>query len=67
MGLPEPAMANIILDKSIYVSRKHLHRYLAEFQYRYNNSELTDGQRVIAAIKASQGKRLTYSEQVNGA
>jgi transposase-like protein len=49
------------------VSRKHLHRYLAEFQYRYNNSELTDGQRTVAAIKAAQGKRLTYAEQVASA
>ena len=46
------------------VSKKHLHRYLAEFQYRYNNSELSDGQRVIAAIKAAQGKRLTYRQQI---
>jgi hypothetical protein len=48
------------------VSRKHLHRYLSEFQYRYNNAELTDGQRVIGAIKAAQGKRLTYAEQTGG-
>lgn len=46
------------------VSKKHLHRYLKEFEFRYNNKELTDGQRVIAAIKAAQGKRLTYAEQV---
>lgn len=48
------------------VSRKHLHRYLSEFEFRHNNSEMTDGQRVIAAIKAAQGKRLTYAEQVGG-
>ena len=30
-------------------------------------SELTDGQRIIAAIKAAQGKRLTYAEQVGNA
>ena len=48
------------------VSRKHLHRYLSEFQYRYNNKELTDGQRVVNAIKAAQGKRLTYAQQVEG-
>lgn len=48
------------------VSKKHLHRYLSEFEFRYNNSELTDGQRVIAAIKAAQGKRLTYAQQVGG-
>ena len=46
------------------VSRKHLHRYLSEFQFRYNRNELTDGQRTVAAIKAAQGKRLTYAEQV---
>lgn len=46
------------------VSKKHLHRYLSEFEYRYNNKELTDGQRVVNAIKAAQGKRLTYAEQV---
>lgn len=46
------------------VSKKHLHRYLSEFEFRYNNKELTDGQRVIAAIKAAQGKRLTYAQQV---
>ena len=46
------------------VSKKHLHRYLSEFQYRYNNRELTDGQRVINAIKAAQGKRLTYAQQI---
>jgi transposase-like protein len=48
------------------VSKKHLHRYLAEFQYRYNMRELTDGQRIVKAIKAAQGKRLTYAEQVGG-
>lgn len=48
------------------VSKKHLHRYLSEFEFRYNNKELTDGQRVIAAIKAAQGKRLTYAQQVSG-
>lgn len=48
------------------VSKKHLHRYLSEFEYRFNNRELTDGQRVIRAIKAAQGKRLTYAQQVEG-
>jgi transposase-like protein len=46
------------------VSKKHLHRYLAEFQYRYNMRDLTDGQRIVKAIKSAQGKRLTYAEQV---
>lgn len=46
------------------VSKKHLHRYLAEFEFRYNNRGLDDGPRVLAAIKASVGKRLTYMESV---
>lgn len=46
------------------VSKEHLHRYLAEFEFRYNNRELTDGQRTVAAIKAAQGKRLLYKEPV---
>lgn len=48
------------------VSRKHLHRYLSEFQFRFNNRDLTDGERAVAAIKAAQGKRLTYAQQVEG-
>lgn len=39
---------------------RHLHRYLAEFDFRYTNRNLTDGQRTALAIKQSQGKRLVY-------
>jgi transposase-like protein len=42
------------------VSKKHLHRYLAEYEFRYNHRELDDGARTSAAIKASEGKRLMY-------
>jgi hypothetical protein len=41
---------------------EHLHRYLAEYEFRYNNRELDDSQRTVAAIKASEGKRLMYKE-----
>jgi len=44
------------------VSRHHLYRYLDEFCYRYNTRKMTDGQRVTAAIKNAQGKRLQYRE-----
>lgn len=40
------------------VSKAHLHRYLAEFEFRYNGRSLNDGQRVVAAIEAAEGKRL---------
>ncbi len=46
------------------VSRKHLHRYLSEFEFRHNHRELDDGERTVAAIRAANNKRLTYAEQV---
>jgi transposase-like protein len=43
-----------------HVGRKHLHRYLSEFDFRYNGREDTDGQRALDALKGFEGKRLTY-------
>jgi transposase-like protein len=43
-----------------HVGRKHLHRYLAEFDFRWNNRETTDGERAEKALKGFEGKRLTY-------
>ncbi len=42
---------------------KHLHRYLAEFDFRYSNRVklgIDDGERAARAIKGIVGKRLTY-------
>jgi transposase-like protein len=44
------------------VSKEHLHRYLSEFEFRYNNRMLDDGDRTRAAIQAADGKRLTYED-----
>lgn len=44
------------------VSKKHLHRYVSEFQYRYNTRHLEDGERTVMAIQKAQGKRLIYRE-----
>lgn len=46
------------------VSKEHLHRYLSEFEFRYNNRQLDDGARTVAAIKAANGKRLIYREPI---
>jgi transposase-like protein len=51
--------------KGIYqhCSEKHLHRYLAEFDFRYSNRAklgVNDGERAARAIKGIVGKRLTY-------
>lgn len=43
-----------------HVGRKHLHRYLSEFDFRYNNRKVTDGERAQLALKGFEGKRLTY-------
>ncbi len=39
---------------------QHLHRYLAEFDFRYTTRELTDLQRAETAARNIVGKRLTY-------
>jgi transposase-like protein len=51
--------------KGIYqhCGEQHLHRYLAEFEFRYNNREklgCNDGDRARAALQGVVGKRLTY-------
>jgi transposase-like protein len=51
--------------KGIYqhCAEKHLHRYLAEYDFRYNHRVklgFNDVDRAIAIIKGAEGKRLTY-------
>lgn len=41
---------------------KHLHRYLAEFDFRYNTRKITDAERTALAVKAAEGKRITYQQ-----
>ena len=42
------------------VSKEYLHRYLWQFDFIWNNRELNDGERTVAAIQAAEGKRLMY-------
>jgi len=51
--------------KGVYqhCSEKHLHRYLAEFDFRYSNRiklGVDDAERTARALKGIVGKRLTY-------
>jgi transposase-like protein len=53
--------------KGVYqhCSEKHLHRYLAEFDFRYNNRVrlgVNDGERAVLAMKGIEGRRLTYRQ-----
>ena len=57
-----------ILKRGIYgvyhhVSEAHLHRYLAEFDFRYSNRSglgVSDTERAEKALEGIRGKRLTY-------
>lgn len=44
------------------VSKEHLHRYCAEFQFRWNARKLNDGERTVLAIQNATGKRLLYKQ-----
>jgi transposase-like protein len=53
--------------KGVYqhCGEKHLHRYLAEFDFRYNHRVKLgygDIDRTVAAIRGAEGKRLTYRQ-----
>ena len=43
-----------------HLSEAHLHRYCAEFDFRYNTRTITDGERADHALRGIVGKRLTY-------
>ncbi len=45
-----------------HVSKKHLHRYLNEFDFRFNARKISDGERTLEAIKGFEGKRLMYKQ-----
>ena len=53
--------------KGVYqhCAKKHLHRYAAEFEFRYNNrvaNGVDDHGRAILALQGAAGKRLKYAE-----
>jgi hypothetical protein len=53
--------------KGVYqhCAEHHLHRYLAEFDFRYTNRVargVDDGARAFLALKGAKGKRLTYRQ-----
>ena len=55
-----------ILKRGVYgtfhsISKHHMHRYLAEFEFRYNHRNVDDGERTLAAISGAEGKRLLYA------
>ena len=47
-----------------HCKEKHLHRYLAEFDFRYNNRSALgeDVERATKAVVGAKGRRLTYRQ-----
>jgi transposase-like protein len=44
------------------ISEAHLPRYLAEWDFKWNTRNITDGERAALALKGAEGKRLTYRQ-----
>jgi len=48
-----------------HVSKGHLHRYVSEFEFRYNNRialGVDDEQRAVNIVRGAEGKRLTFKQ-----
>lgn len=56
-----------LLKRGVYgtfhsISEAHLHRYLAEFDFRYRHRKVSDTERTEALIRAMRGKRLLFQQ-----
>jgi hypothetical protein len=54
-----------LMKRAVYgthhsISEAHLHRYLVEWDFKWNTRKITDGERAALAVKGAEGKRLTY-------
>jgi transposase-like protein len=47
------------------VSPEHLHRYVTEYEFRYNARKMKDGERTALLVEQTAGKRLTYRAAAN--
>jgi hypothetical protein len=45
-----------------HVSREHLERYLAEFDFRYTTCKRTDSERMSQIVEQAHGRRLVYQQ-----
>jgi transposase-like protein len=45
-----------------HVGEQHLHRYLSEFNFRYNGRKINDDERSMLALRGIEGKRLMYRD-----
>jgi len=45
-----------------HVEEQHLHRYLSEFNFRYNSKKVNDDERSTLGLRGIEGKRLMYRD-----
>jgi len=43
-----------------HLSAKHMHRYLSEFDFRWNRRKVSDGDRVLDTLRNLEADRLYY-------
>jgi hypothetical protein len=43
------------------IGKRHLRRYVCEFDFRYNNRDISDAERTAVALRGIEGKRLLYT------
>jgi len=47
-----------------HISDRHMPRYLAEFDRRWNTRSERDGERTVGVMQTAIGKRLTYRDTI---
>ncbi len=56
-----------LLKRGVYgnfhhISEAHLHRYLAEADFKYNTRHISDSERGEELLRGAKGKRLLYRQ-----
>src|SRR3984893_7170634 len=53
-------MKRVVFGTHHSISEAHVPRYLAEWDFKWNTRNITDGERAALALKGAEGRRLTY-------
>ncbi len=61
-----PAIKRSVDGTHHHVSKEHLPRYLAEFDFRHSTRKMDDGSRMEMLVDRAHGRRLTYKRPASG-
>jgi hypothetical protein len=56
-----PTHPNAGIHTNLSIEPFHLHRYLAEQTFRFNERRMTDKDRFVLTLTQTTGRRLTYA------